>query len=47
MQVQRNAHYGMLILLGLILISYVIPGPGPLTWIFQIAGFLTDAVIGA
>jgi Zn-dependent protease len=47
MQVQRNAHYGMLILLGLILVSYVVPGPGPLSWIFQIAGSLTDVLIGA
>ena len=47
MQVQRNAHYGMLILLGLILVSYVLPGPGPLSWIFDIAISLTNVVIGA
>jgi Zn-dependent protease len=46
-QVQRNAHYGMFVLLGLILVSYALPGPGPLTWIFQLAGSLTDVLIGA
>jgi Zn-dependent protease len=46
-QVQRNAHYGMFLLLGLILVSYALPGPGPLTWIFQLAGSLTDVLIGA
>ena len=47
MQVQRNAHYGMLILLGLILVSYVVPGPGPLSWIFDIAISVSDMLIGA
>ena len=47
MQVQRNAHYGMLVLLGLILVSYALPGPGPLSWIFDIAITLTNVVIGA
>jgi Zn-dependent protease len=47
MQVQRNAHYGMFVLLGLILVSYVLPGPGPLTWIFTLADSLTDLLIGA
>ena len=47
LQVQRNAHYGMFVLLGLILVSYALPGPGPLTWIFQLAGSLTDVLIGA
>jgi Zn-dependent protease len=47
MQVQRNAQYGMLILLGLILVSYALPGPGPLSWIFDLAGSFTDVLIGA
>ncbi|HEX6129907.1 MAG TPA: site-2 protease family protein [Candidatus Limnocylindria bacterium] len=47
MQVQRNAHYGMLVLLGLILVSYALPGPGPLSWIVQVAQSLTNVVIGA
>jgi Zn-dependent protease len=47
MQVQRNAHYGTLVLLGLILVSYALPVPGPLSWIFQIAQSLTNVVIGA
>lgn len=46
-QVQRNAHYGMLILLGLILVSYVLPGVSPLGWIFDAAGFFTALLIGA
>lgn len=47
MQVQRNAQYGMLVLLGLILVSYALPVPGPLSWIFQVAQSLTNVVIGA
>ena len=47
MEVQRNAHYGMFVLLGLILVSYALPGPGPLRWIFDGAAFLTWMVIGA
>ncbi|HSM37740.1 MAG TPA: site-2 protease family protein [Candidatus Limnocylindrales bacterium] len=47
MQVQRNAQYGMYLLLGLILISYLTPGPGPLAWIFSIADFFTRLLIGA
>lgn len=46
MQVQRNAQYGMLLLLGLILISYLTPGPGPLRWIFDIATFFARLLIG-
>jgi Zn-dependent protease len=46
-QVQRNAHYGVMLLLGLVLVSYALPGPGPLTWIFQLAAALTDVLIGA
>lgn len=45
MQVQRNAQYGMLLLLGLILVSYALPGPGPLRWIFDAASFLTGLLI--
>jgi hypothetical protein len=37
----------MLVLLGLILVSYALPGPGPLSWIFEIAISLTNVVIGA
>ena len=46
-QIQRNAHYGTFILLGLILVSYALPGPGPLSWIFRLAGSLTSVLIGA
>lgn len=47
MQVQRNAHYGMMILLVVVLASYALPGGGPLSWIFQAARAVTTVLIGA
>jgi len=46
-EVQRYAQYGMFLLLGLILISYVAPQASPLRWIFNAAGWFTVAGIGA
>lgn len=46
-EVQRYAQYGMFLLLGLILISYIAPQASPLRWIFNAAGWFTVAVIGA
>lgn len=46
-EVQRYAQYGMFLLLGLILISYVSPAASPLNLIFNAARSLTLAVIGA
>ncbi|HEX2194876.1 MAG TPA: site-2 protease family protein [Candidatus Limnocylindria bacterium] len=46
-QVQAYAQYGMFLLLGLVLISSVMPGPGPLSWIFELASVLTRLAIGA
>jgi len=46
-EVQRYAQYGMFLLLGLILISYVSPVASPLNWIFNASRSLTVAVIGA
>jgi Zn-dependent protease len=46
-EVQRYAQYGMFLLLGLILISYVAPQASPLRWIFNAAGWFTVAVVGA
>jgi Zn-dependent protease len=46
-QVQRYAPYGMTILLVIILASYLLPGPGPLGWIFDASWSLTRLVLGA
>jgi Zn-dependent protease len=45
--VQRYAQYGLMALLGLILVSYLTPGPGPLGWLFELAGWITRLLSGA
>jgi Zn-dependent protease len=46
-ELQRYAQYGFMILLGLILLSYVAPGGGPIGWIFNLAFQATVLLIGA
>jgi Zn-dependent protease len=45
-QLQRYVQYGFMVLLGLILLSYVAPGGGPIGWIFGIAFDATFLLIG-
>jgi Zn-dependent protease len=44
---QRYAQYGFMVLLGLILLSYVAPGGGPISWIFTLALYGARLLIGA
>ena len=46
MTLQSYARYGMLVLLGLVLASYVLPGGGPLSWLFDAAQFLARVLLG-
>ena len=46
MTLQSYARYGMLVLLGLVLASYVLPGGGPLSWLFEAAQFLARVLLG-
>lgn len=45
--VQRHAGQGFLILLAIILLSYVMPGGGPIGWIFALARAGTNLLSGA
>ena len=44
---QRYAQYGMMILLALVLASYVLPGGGPLSWLFRVAQFIARVLLGS
>lgn len=46
MQLRQYAQYGMMALLGLVLASYVLPGGGPLGWLFGLAQLLADLLLG-
>jgi Zn-dependent protease len=43
---QRYAQYGFLVLLGLILLSYAMPGGGPIGWLFALARAGTNLLTG-
>jgi Zn-dependent protease len=47
LQLQQWASYGLLILLGLVLLSRVAPGASPLDWIFTAAADVTGLLTGA
>ena len=47
LQFQQLAQYGLYLLLGLVLLSYVSPGGGPLGWLFSAADGLARALVGA
>ena len=44
---QRYAQYGMMILLALVLASYVLPGGGPLSWLFRAAQLIARVLLGS
>lgn len=44
---QRYAQYGVMALLVLVVASYALPGGGPLGWIFDLADWISRALIGA
>ncbi|HET8571281.1 MAG TPA: site-2 protease family protein [Candidatus Limnocylindria bacterium] len=43
---QRYAQYGFLVLLGVILLSYTMPGGGPIGWLFALARAGTNLLTG-
>ncbi len=45
-QLSRYAQYGMLLLLGLVLLTWVVPGGGPIGWIFDAAAWGTNLLVG-
>jgi len=47
LQVQRYAQYGVILLLGLVLLSRLSPGASPLDWLFAAADGLSRVLIGA
>jgi Zn-dependent protease len=47
LQVQRYAQYGMLLLLGIVILSQAAPGGGPLGWLGDAANALSGALTGA
>jgi Zn-dependent protease len=47
LQVQQWSQYGLLLLLGLVLLSRVGPGASPLDWLFAAASALTSVLTGA
>lgn len=47
LEFQRLAQYGIYVLLGLVLLSYISPGGGPLGWLFTFADALARALVGA
>jgi Zn-dependent protease len=47
MQIHQYATYGVLVLLALILLPRLGGGPNPLSWIFDVAGAITQALTGA
>jgi Zn-dependent protease len=47
LQVQRWAQYGLLVLLGLVLLSRLSPGASPLDWLFGAADAVAGALTGA
>ena len=47
LQLQQYARYGVMALLALVLASYVLPGGGPLRWLFDAAYFLAQRLLGA
>jgi Zn-dependent protease len=44
---QRYQQYGLLVLFAFVLLSYNVPGGGPIGWIFQIANALTTVLTGS
>ncbi len=46
-RLQQYARYGFMVLLGLVLASYVLPGGGPLSWLFRLAQLLARVLLGA